>query len=259
MKKNARDQIYGIKQISELLQLPKSTLRYWESQGLIHSNRNPENGYREFSFDFLMEISDIAFFRGLDIPVKDLRGLGRMTIEDLREALVPVVREIDDEITRLRATKEAIELRLKQLSEIERLSRAEYGKGVPDFSQAVRVDYGNRAHWRHYLKNPERIVLWAHSSQPAEIVHGLADIPATAQDQVLWSVSKRATRGAKRARYLECLVRIGVDNPGDNNIPEHVKYISAQNRRPGSIVARYLGSSFDRKPWENYKAWIEVE
>ncbi len=37
--------------ISELFDLPKSTIRYWDEQGLIRSSRQEENDYRLFDID----------------------------------------------------------------------------------------------------------------------------------------------------------------------------------------------------------------
>ncbi len=38
--------MYTIGQVSELFDLPKSTIRYWDEQGLIRSSRQEENDYR---------------------------------------------------------------------------------------------------------------------------------------------------------------------------------------------------------------------
>lgn len=37
--------MYTIGQVSELFDLPKSTIRYWDEQGLIQSSRQEENDY----------------------------------------------------------------------------------------------------------------------------------------------------------------------------------------------------------------------
>ena len=43
--------MYTIGQVSELFDLPKSTIRYWDEQGLIRSSRQEENDYRLFDID----------------------------------------------------------------------------------------------------------------------------------------------------------------------------------------------------------------
>ena len=46
---------YTIKDVSELLNIPKSTIRYWDEQGLISTTRNEENGYRTFDLEDLFK------------------------------------------------------------------------------------------------------------------------------------------------------------------------------------------------------------
>ena len=52
--------LYTIGEVSELLNVPKSTIRFWDEQGLIHSLRHEENGYRMFNIDDIFIIG--AFF-----------------------------------------------------------------------------------------------------------------------------------------------------------------------------------------------------
>ncbi len=46
--------MYTIGQVSELFDLPKSTIRYWDEQGLIRSSRQEENDYRLFDIDDIL-------------------------------------------------------------------------------------------------------------------------------------------------------------------------------------------------------------
>ena len=252
--------IYGIKEISSLLRLPKSTLRYWDTEGLIRAPRNPENGYREFSFDELVEISDIAFYRGLGIPVEDLKSLRQMTLAGLQDTLFPVAQRLDEEMTALAEKKRGIELKLRLLKELGELKRREeqsgpdFQEGMPDFADAVQVDYANGTHWAHYLQNPERIVLWARAEPVPKILHGLLGIKSEPGDRALWKAEEEKT-----PRYLECLVRINADDPADNDLASRFKDAAALGYRPRLAIGRYLATVFDGQSRENYKTWIEVE
>ncbi len=55
--------MYTIGQVSELFDLPKSTIRYWDEQGLIRSSRQEENDYRLFDIDDIFMLYDIVFYR----------------------------------------------------------------------------------------------------------------------------------------------------------------------------------------------------
>ncbi|MGC3728257.1 MerR family transcriptional regulator, partial [Enterococcus faecalis] len=61
---------YTIKEVTELFNIPKSTIRYWDEQGLICTTRNVENGYRSFDLEDLFKIYDIDFYRKMGIPIK---------------------------------------------------------------------------------------------------------------------------------------------------------------------------------------------
>ncbi|HCT5592277.1 TPA: MerR family transcriptional regulator, partial [Enterococcus faecalis] len=52
---NSMEKNYTIKDVSELLNIPKSTIRYWDEQGLISTTRNEENGYRTFDLEDLFK------------------------------------------------------------------------------------------------------------------------------------------------------------------------------------------------------------
>ena len=66
--------LYDIKEAARYLGVASSTLRDWESEGLVQAGRGEANGYRQYSLHDLIEASEIAFYRKLGVPVKELRG-----------------------------------------------------------------------------------------------------------------------------------------------------------------------------------------
>ena len=52
---------FHIGEISEFFNLPASTLRHWESTGILTPKKNHENNYREYTIEYFM-ISPILFF-----------------------------------------------------------------------------------------------------------------------------------------------------------------------------------------------------
>ena len=75
--------MYTIGQVSELFDLPKSTIRYWDEQGLIRSSRQEENDYRLFDIDDIFMLYDIVFYR-------NLTSVEGMTISWTQPALVSI-------------------------------------------------------------------------------------------------------------------------------------------------------------------------
>ena len=87
-----------IGQLSETLGIEKSTLRYWDSQGIITLTRNDSNNYREYSKQDITEISDIAFYRSIDMPIKQCKEINQMPVEQLKETFEEIDQKITEEI-----------------------------------------------------------------------------------------------------------------------------------------------------------------
>lgn len=251
------EETYGIKQIAEFLEIERSTLRYWESEGLFASRRNRGNSYREFSFDLLLDIVDIVFYRGLGVPVKRLRNAREMTAEDIRSILGAAMIETEETLVGLRHKREAIASRLARLDELERLRNAQYAEGRPDFQKAVAWDRSDYVHWRRYLTAPpENIVLYADAEDPGNYKNGLlADNTGdeSVGETLLWEEAKTGVR------YFECLVRISCERREGADIKRHIEALSGMGYRPRGVLARYLVNTYDGEPWENYRAWVEAD
>ena len=58
---------YKISQIAKLLGLSSDTIRFYEKKGLVHPSVNPDNLYREYDLDNILELLDIIYYRHLDI------------------------------------------------------------------------------------------------------------------------------------------------------------------------------------------------
>ena len=57
------EKTYDIAQAARFLGVPASTLRYWEDERLIRSQRDERNGYRRYALHDLMEAGEVAFYR----------------------------------------------------------------------------------------------------------------------------------------------------------------------------------------------------
>ncbi|MBP2654637.1 MAG: transcriptional regulator, MerR family [Firmicutes bacterium] len=68
-------QTWTIGEMAKLFDVSTDTLRYYEKEGLLHSDRNSENGYRYYSYDDLFVFMDILLFRSLGVAVKEIQPL----------------------------------------------------------------------------------------------------------------------------------------------------------------------------------------
>ena len=73
-----------INQVEELTGVTKKNIRFYEEQKLISPQRNPANGYREYSMEDVKQLSRIKLLRKLGIPIESIRKMesGEMKLDD---------------------------------------------------------------------------------------------------------------------------------------------------------------------------------
>lgn len=69
------DQHIAIQKLSELMGLSSRTLRHWESEGLIKSDRDPVSGWRSYDSHSVFCIRITALLRSYDIALKDIKKI----------------------------------------------------------------------------------------------------------------------------------------------------------------------------------------
>lgn len=85
---------YSIHQASELTGLPASTLRYYETEGILPPVRRGKSGRREFGAQELEWISIITCLKDTNMPIRDIKrfvrlcGLGDATLEERRQIVL---------------------------------------------------------------------------------------------------------------------------------------------------------------------------
>ncbi len=76
------------KQAEKATGISRRNIRFYEQQGLIHPERNPENDYREYSQQDIEALKLIRALRMLDAPLEDIAACLRseMTVAQLSKA-----------------------------------------------------------------------------------------------------------------------------------------------------------------------------
>lgn len=64
---------YSTKQICQIFNVSRETLRHYERVGLLNPHINPDNGYREYSYWDVGTIIDILKYRSLGFSLSDTR------------------------------------------------------------------------------------------------------------------------------------------------------------------------------------------
>jgi DNA-binding transcriptional MerR regulator len=75
MSTQSQEKLYTIKEASQLSGLPSSTLRYYESIGIIDSvTRDASSGHRTYTQDEINTIDAVACLNATGMPLEDMRA-----------------------------------------------------------------------------------------------------------------------------------------------------------------------------------------
>lgn len=102
---------YSMQEVELLLGIPRTTIRHYINKGLIKVERDSENNYQQFTFNNLVQLSQIVYYR-------EMMGYSLDSIEELLNSQqFETVEQITDKATRrLRAE---IETKQQQLTMLE--------------------------------------------------------------------------------------------------------------------------------------------
>ncbi len=76
-----------IREVSEMLNIPAHTIRYYTDLGLIPSISRAENNYREFDEESIEWLKGTIYFRELGLSLKDIRYYHDLCFRDDPSAL----------------------------------------------------------------------------------------------------------------------------------------------------------------------------
>jgi len=249
-------QSYSIKDVSELMQIPKATIRYWEDMGLITLNRNDDNAYREFSLSNFMELSNISFFRGLDIPIKELKEILVSDVSVQEDFLLDAERNVKEQMEELKQKLVRIRMQKYLLSEITRLKEHGLTFGTPCFSRMVLFNEDNKEHWRGMIEEPHVFTLLMNCENAKEYSYGIGYTKEQTQQigetmDVIWE--------QRDGTYLECLMTVNFLDESKNNMEQLMYDVKQMGYHAVSAAGQYLASGQTGDLTDYYKLWIEVE
>lgn len=245
---------FTIGELSKILGIEKSTLRYWDQNGLISLGRNNDNNYREYSKKSVIEISDIAFYRSINMPIKKLKNLNVMKTNELESTLEEMEENLAKEIEALETKKRTVQWRQEHIKEYYALLEAPYQRSEPDMTCMVQFDFHNKNVWSQCLYNPYCYSIYI-GDQESRVQNAFATEDSKKQP-LLWL---REESRARKEEYVACIVRFASNDYANNNLDEHRVYFSEMGWIMGQIVGRYLFTAFDEEKYDYHKVWIQIK
>lgn len=113
---------YTIKEVSEMMHLPISTLRYYDKMGLLPGLERKESGYRVFSDGDIEMLKIIDSFKKAGLQIKDIQNYlalafkGESTLEERYQIFLRQEKVLEEKITEL---QQALKVTRKKISYYE--------------------------------------------------------------------------------------------------------------------------------------------
>ncbi len=85
-----------INQVADLVDITKKNIRFYEDQGLVDPERDPANGYREYTLKDAEELRKIKLLRQLGVSIDNIRKLQKGEM-DLDRCMQNRLKELDTE------------------------------------------------------------------------------------------------------------------------------------------------------------------
>lgn len=242
--------LYDIKEAAHHLGVAPSTLRYWEQEGLVRATRNPANDYRRYALHDLIDISEIAFYRRLGVPVKELRNYRSMSLSKLDATLDRTQCEVEQRLAELKNTQVFLERQRALNAQALNLQRTGMQRSTPAPQSLSIIDYDNPELWLLLINQPWRYGVIIEASAPDNVIESLIDLPPS--EATRWERTSEYTKG------WECLLRIDPDTD-DSNASELFAQAALHGMQASRIVASYLLTAAESEGgprWDHYRAWV---
>lgn len=93
-------------EISKALGITNEAIRYYVKEGIITPKRNEENHYWEYSSDDLMKLTDVLFYRSMNLTMKEIKLImDGLPLEKIGEVIdqrkSEMIREIKEKVSAL--------------------------------------------------------------------------------------------------------------------------------------------------------------
>ncbi|BBM13450.1 MerR family transcriptional regulator [Enterococcus mundtii] len=247
--------LYSIGEVSELLDISRSTIRYWDAEGLIHAAREEENGYRLFDIDAIFQVYDINFYRKLDIPMKQMKNLYSKSLNEMYDILAETEQRLDHEKKILEQKHKEVLSRKKQLKEMIDSEPDKFPEEEIPFQKIVVAASDDLLYSKEYLKNYSSFVIYFPENNQNSI-YGFCTDKHTKElpgSQTIW-------QNDPAKKYVRFLLKVEVNNTKNNNLSEVKDRLQKQGYRLGQTIGQYLltHTTKEKISFEYYRAWIEV-
>ena len=239
-----------IHEVSHLLNISESTLRYWQDKG-IFSIRRADNNYRHYTLSDVVEIAEIAFYRRLGIPTRKMGNFTQLDFNSYSSMLSETSSALEDEIACCQSMLAQLKLKSQHVKTIEFLKTCSYVRERVPFDRVIPFAFEDRRQLQRYAETPSLYVRVVPSDNLDGDIRGIIAGPEEQSIPALWE--KKNDRP-----FAAFLIEENVSNGYTNNIAEKLALIQ-EKYKTGLILANYLfGVTVDGQRIDYLKGYAEL-
>lgn len=245
-----QEHLYSLDTISSLLNIPKSTLRYWEKEKIITSCRNEGNDYRKYTTSQLIDICEIKFYRDLNFSIKDIEKLfkndakeNKLIIEDAKNGIISKIKELEQVVLDIENYQYKHEL-------VNTLKNRSLTKERPIFEKLYYFHPAKTPNLINYLKDPSMLT-FVISTNDRNLQHfsTFEKDSAVQPSRTFWTYDS--------SKEYFCLLLTANENELDElTLNKAISDIQHSGYLPEQIIGRYLTT---QKLVDYYQVWIEAK
>lgn len=144
-------EILRFSDVAKMLEIPASTLRYWDKEGLVRFERRLNNDYRQVSRNTLMTLLDVLDYRNMGISIEQIKQTPHMQLADLQALLGENEQALRENMRRMEETLAKIRIKTQALQRVQTLSAAAPERIRAQMPAIYAVDLNNAAEIKQYL------------------------------------------------------------------------------------------------------------
>ena len=262
---------WTIGEVAAIFNVSTDTLRNYEKVGLLSAEKNKENGYRLYSYDDIVVLMDILFFRSMELPLKEIkRVIAELDIEDIRELLLrnqKIVEKRMQELKRLQqrvgraACQYALCLEMAGKYQFVAAPRFQYKliSGRPEDLVAMIGKYEQEDWMNDRIQYMLCVSQEQLLSQPAFGTARLGIGVGEENLHVLNETERRELASFDNGEYLYTVVGTHYSETKNAMLNDALLYLKGQGRSvAGPMIGRYLASAH-KSNLDYYEIWIAVD
>lgn len=242
-----------IGEISEILNIAPSTLRFWEKENLFHI-RKKSNHYRSYTSTDLIDIADILYYRNLGVPVKNIRAFSSLELSEYDQFLENQEMELNKKIEEYGQMLQRAQTLKRNYYRLLRLLVQPFVLEHPNFIHIISWDFREKERIRQYVSDPSCYVWCKDTNSQLPGCKGLIvfEQDSYSRQSILWE-------NQPGSRYISFPVKAVIEN--DYSGLEAPKIVAEVQRytSTGFLITRHLLNCVaDGKNVEYLQAYLEI-